>query len=243
MRLARISIETRLRTRSWSIFISPPAFFLLRKEKARTWNKAFHPLLVEVKVSPVIWIMISAGTYLIMAMVPPCCKSRWSSSPFPSSPQWTAWLPQGMGSEIHFRQLTHISEIALDWSQRFHVIVDFKSRILRFTFTSSTEGKPPRKESPPPWDISDLTSQHSLLFCLLKYLLFCLGARKHVFRVTHAVLGSLRWTLQYNALGPPHHQTSLLNSEKICSPDTFGRTPSCFQNLQCSHPVNKIGLS
>ena len=157
MRLARISIETRLRTRSWSVFISPPAFFLLRKEKARTWNKAFHPLLVEVKVSPVIWIMISAGTYLIMAMVPPCCKSRWSSSPFPSSPQWTAWLPQGMGSEIHFRQLTQISEIALDWSQRFHVIIDFKSRILRITFTSSTEGKPPRKESPPPWDISDLT--------------------------------------------------------------------------------------
>ena len=163
MRLARISIETRLRTRSWSIFISPPAFFLLRKEKARTWNKAFHPLLVEVKVSPVIWIMISAGTYLIMAMVPPCCKSRWSSSPFPSSPQWTAWLPQGMGSEIHFRQLTQIFEIALDWSQRFHVIVDFKSRILRFTFTSSTEGKPPRKESPPPWDISDHT------FCDLRY--------------------------------------------------------------------------
>ena len=28
--------------------------------------------------------------------------------------QWTVWLPQGMGSEIHFRQLRQIFEIALD---------------------------------------------------------------------------------------------------------------------------------
>ena len=161
MRLARIWIETRLRTRSWSIFISPPAFLLMRKEIARTWKwlECTKPSILcwwkwlKVKVSPV----ISAWWWF------PWCKSRWSSSPFPSSPQWTVWLPQGMGSEIHFRQLTQISEIALDWSQRFHVIIDFKSRILRFTFTSSTEGKPPRKESPPPWDISDLT------YCDLRY--------------------------------------------------------------------------
>ena len=71
--------------------------------------------------------------------------SWWSSSPSPSSLQWTAWPRWGMDSE--WNGLTR-----LRWKHDASPVE---------TLTSSAEGKPPRKESPPFWSrvMSDRSHQ------------------------------------------------------------------------------------
>ena len=71
--------------------------------------------------------------------------SWWSSSPSPSLLQWTAWPRRGMDSE--WNGLTHQR-----WKHDASPVE---------TLTSSAEGKPPRKESPPFWSrvMSDRSHQ------------------------------------------------------------------------------------
>ena len=71
--------------------------------------------------------------------------SWWSSSPSPSSLQWTAWPRRGKDSE--WNGFTHQR-----WKHDASPVE---------TLTSSAEGKPPRKESPPFWSrvMSDRSHQ------------------------------------------------------------------------------------